>query len=114
MAEAGIDKVPETVLAVDTTSPRGSVALMRGGVIRALVGFDMEKTHSERLLPSVEFVTRMTGIELEEIDGFAVVSGPGSFTGIRIGIGSVQGLCQGLGRPAASATTLEVLAFSER
>ena len=105
--------IPGTILAVDTSSPTGSVALVGRGVVKGHVGLDIEKTYSERLLPTIEFLLEMLDIGMDDVEGFAVIAGPGSFTGVRIGICTVQGLCQGTGKPASSASTLEVMAVSE-
>jgi tRNA threonylcarbamoyladenosine biosynthesis protein TsaB len=98
------------ILAVDTTTPSGSVALLRDG---DLVGeFDLESasTHSARLLGSVDLLLRADGMDIQSVDAYAVAAGPGSFTGIRIGLSAVKSLAFASGKPVAPVSTLEALA----
>jgi tRNA threonylcarbamoyladenosine biosynthesis protein TsaB len=67
-------------------------------------------THSERLLGAIEFVLREARCPIGEIDGWAVSLGPGSFTGLRIGVSTVKGLAFATGKPVAGVSTLDVLA----
>jgi tRNA threonylcarbamoyladenosine biosynthesis protein TsaB len=103
------------VLAVDTTSAHGSVALVEDGDLEGLIGI-REKTprHAEVLLPTIDHLLRSLTLKLEDIDGFAVAVGPGSFTGLRIGIAAVEGLSFATGRPAAGVSALEATAFRFR
>jgi tRNA threonylcarbamoyladenosine biosynthesis protein TsaB len=100
------------VLAVDTTTRRGSVALVGEegtlGEARVLAS----DGHSRWLLPAVDALLRGAGCEPAEIDAFAVTCGPGSFTGLRIGLSSVQGLALACGRPCVGVSALDVLALS--
>jgi len=66
--------------------------------------------HSRWLLPAVEVLLRGLGLEASALDVFAVTTGPGSFTGLRVGLGSVQGLALASGRPCVGLPTLDVLA----
>jgi tRNA threonylcarbamoyladenosine biosynthesis protein TsaB len=103
------------VLAVDTTGAHGSVAVVEGGELEGLFGV-REKTprHAEVLLPAIDHLLRSLWLKLEEIDGFAVAVGPGSFTGLRIGIAAVEGLSFATGMPAAGVSALEATAFRFR
>jgi tRNA threonylcarbamoyladenosine biosynthesis protein TsaB len=69
-----------------------------------------DQTHSKRLLPMIDMALSAGGIGLREIDGFAVTIGPGSFTGLRIGVSTVKGLAWAVGKPVAGVSTLEALA----
>jgi tRNA threonylcarbamoyladenosine biosynthesis protein TsaB len=100
------------VLAVDTTSPRGSLAVAGEDGILAEARVVTEAGHSRWLLPAVEAVLRGLGLAAVELDAFAVTTGPGSFTGLRVGLGSVQGLALASGRPCVGLSTLDVLALS--
>jgi tRNA threonylcarbamoyladenosine biosynthesis protein TsaB len=104
------------ILAVDTTTERGSVAITDGEELLGELRLTLTSgaTHSERLLPGVDFLLRSLCLPLESIDGFAVTTGPGSFTGLRIGISSVQGLALGHARPCLGLSTLDVLAARAR
>lgn len=98
------------ILAVDTTTPSGSVALLRDG---DLVGeFDVESpsTHSSRLLRSVDLLLRANNLDIQAIDAYAVAAGPGSFTGIRIGLSAVKSFAFASGKMVAAVSTLEALA----
>jgi tRNA threonylcarbamoyladenosine biosynthesis protein TsaB len=98
------------ILAVDTTTPSGSVALLRDAEL--LGEFDLESfsTHSARLLRSVDFLVRAAGLDIQAVDAYAVAVGPGSFTGIRIGLSVVKSLAFASGKPVAEVSTLEALA----
>ena len=103
------------ILAVDTTGAHGSVAVVEDGELEGLIGI-RERTprHAESLLPTIDQLFRLLSLRLEEIDGFAVAVGPGSFTGLRIGIATVEGLSFATGKPAAGVSTLEATAFRYR
>ncbi len=98
------------ILAVDTTTPDGSVALLENGKLRIEVNWSSPVTHSSRLLKSVDFVLAGSGLEVGDVDGFACAVGPGSFTGIRIGVSAVKSLAFASGKPVASVSTLTALA----
>ncbi len=102
------------VLAVDTTSARGSVAVVaeQGPLAEARV--ESNGGHSRWLLPACQALLRGLGIEAGELDAFAVTVGPGSFTGLRVGLSSVQGLAFASGRPCVGLCTLDVLALAAR
>ncbi len=103
------------VLAVDTTGAHGSVAVVAGGELEGLIGIrEASPRHAESLLPSIDTLLRLLSLELEKIDGFAVAVGPGSFTGLRIGIATVEGLSFATGKPAAGVSALEATAFRFR
>ena len=101
------------VLAVDTTSERESVALADDLVVRAEVRV-RAAGHSRQILSAIEFVLRASGTAAGEIEGYAVTVGPGSFTGLRVGLSTVQGLALASGRPCLGVSTLDVLAAAHR
>jgi tRNA threonylcarbamoyladenosine biosynthesis protein TsaB len=98
------------VLAVDTTTARESVALAETGEVRGEVRLSPVDGHSRHLLPAVAFLLEGLGIAPADVDGYAVAAGPGSFTGLRVGIGTVQGLALAADRPCAAISALDVLA----
>jgi len=102
------------VLAVDTTTAQGSVAVVAEDAVRAEVRFLARDTHSRHLLPAIEFVLRAGETPIEGLAAFAVACGPGSFTGLRIGISTVQGLAAASGRGCVAVTALDALAFEAR
>ena len=71
---------------------------------------NIRKTHSERLLPLIDSLLNESAVEREQLQGIAVAAGPGSFTGIRIGVSTARALAQGLGIPAVGVSTLQALA----
>jgi tRNA threonylcarbamoyladenosine biosynthesis protein TsaB len=102
------------VLAVDTTSPRGSLAVADASGLLAETRVVSEAGHSHWLLPRVDAMLRGLGLGAAELDLFAVTSGPGSFTGLRVGLGSVQGLALASRRPCLGVPTLDVVAHAAR
>jgi tRNA threonylcarbamoyladenosine biosynthesis protein TsaB len=98
------------VLAVDTTTPSGSVALLREGELAGEFNLESPSTYSARLLGSIDFLLRAHGLDIQAVDAYAVAAGPGSFTGIRIGLSAVKSLAFASGKPVAAVSTLEALA----
>jgi len=98
------------ILAVDTTMPSGSVALIEDGTLLGEVNVESAATHSARLFRAVDFLVGAHGRSVRDVDAFAVAAGPGSFTGIRIGLGAVKALALASGRPVAPVSTLLALA----
>ena len=84
------------ILAIETSGRLGSVAVMRNDEIVSFLVSGVQRTHSERLMPVIDSVMRLSGIKNEQLDAIAVSIGPGSFTGLRIGVGTAQGLATAL------------------
>lgn len=102
------------ILAVDTTTFSGSVALLRDTKLLGEISLESPMTHSEKLLPAINFILKMNDLEVSDIQGFALTVGPGSFTGIRIGLSTVKSFSCASGKPVAPVSTLEALAFKLR
>lgn len=100
------------ILSVETATLSGSVAVSRGDEILGVVSGDAGISHSNTLLGDVDKLLAQTQITLSQIDLFAVATGPGSFTGLRIGIATVKALAATLDRPTAGIPTLEAVALS--
>jgi tRNA threonylcarbamoyladenosine biosynthesis protein TsaB len=98
------------ILAVDTTTPSGSVALLEDGALVGEANVESAATHSARLLRSIDFLLGTHGRDIQAVDGYAVAAGPGSFTGIRIGIAAVKSLALASAKPVAPVSTLLALA----
>ena len=100
------------VLGVETSTMQGGVALVgdRGLVSEYIL--NVEATHSERLLPTIDRMLRDAGVGPEDLGGIAVSIGPGSFTGLRISLSTVKGLAHATGLPVVSVPTLEALAWA--
>ena len=102
------------VLAVDTTSASGSVAVGDAGRVQGELRLASPTAHSARLLPAVEFLLASLALTPRDLDGYAVVVGPGSFTGLRVGLSTVQGLALASGRPCLGVSALDLLAARMR
>ena len=100
------------VLGVDTSLPLLSVALLRDGVLIGAVALEGKDSRNEKLLPAVDWLLRESGVERSAIDLFAVTRGPGSFTGVRIGLATVQGMALALDRLLCAMSTHEAIASS--
>ncbi|MCT8972142.1 tRNA (adenosine(37)-N6)-threonylcarbamoyltransferase complex dimerization subunit type 1 TsaB [Microbaculum marinisediminis] len=101
------------ILAVDTALSACSVAILLGD--RAVVRCEpMPRGHAEALMPMLADALAEAGIGYGAIDRFAVTVGPGTFTGVRVGVAAVRGLALATGRPAVGVTTLEALAATAR
>lgn len=101
------------ILAFDSSALTASVALFRDGSVLSEISSTNGLNHSVRLLPMIDEVLTLSDTTLEETDAFAVSAGPGSFTGVRIGISTLKGLAFGTEKPCAPVSTLEALAFGE-
>jgi tRNA threonylcarbamoyladenosine biosynthesis protein TsaB len=101
------------ILAIETSTLLGGVAATddSSGLI-AEVRFNVKSTHSERLMTEIDHVLKGSGLQISDIDAFAVSIGPGSFTGLRIGVSTVKGFSYATGKPIVTVPTLEVLAWN--
>ena len=99
------------VFGIDTAVETGSVAIVEDDVLIAEVLLTSRQTHARRLMKAIDTVLSMTASHLSDFDGFAVSVGPGSFTGLRIGISTVKGLAFSVGKPIAAVITLDALAL---
>jgi tRNA threonylcarbamoyladenosine biosynthesis protein TsaB len=99
------------ILALDTATRCCSAAAMIGERLAVEMAVVSERTHSVRVMAMIRETLQMAELELPEIDAFAISLGPGSFTGLRIGISTVQGLAFAGGQPCVGVSTLEALAL---
>jgi tRNA threonylcarbamoyladenosine biosynthesis protein TsaB len=106
------DPLIPQILSVETATLAGSVALSRGDEVIAALAGDSGVSHSNTLLSDIDKVLAEAEVDLAEIDVFAVATGPGSFTGLRIGIATVKGLAATLDRPTAGVPTLHAVALA--
>lgn len=102
------------ILSVETAMLAGSVSLSRGKEVLATVSGDNQVSHSNTLLSEIDQVLNEAGYSLADIDLYAVATGPGSFTGLRIGIATVKALAFTLQRPCIGIPTLYAVAHSAR
>jgi tRNA threonylcarbamoyladenosine biosynthesis protein TsaB len=99
-------------LALDTTTKAGSVAVMEGDRLLAVIHGDAGRTHGERLPGEIEAVLRRADVTPRELGLLAVATGPGAFTGLRIGLAAIQGLAMVIDRPVVGVSALDALAAS--
>jgi tRNA threonylcarbamoyladenosine biosynthesis protein TsaB len=98
------------ILAVDTSTRAGSVAFLEDDTVVAELRASSAETHAKRLMRMVDGTLQLAGLGLEACDAFAVTIGPGSFTGLRIGISTVKGFAFATGKPVTGVSTLDALA----
>ncbi len=99
------------VLGVDTSREMGSVALVDSAGGLAKRRMEPGGGHGQRIFYEIEELLRDCGVALEEVDGFAAGSGPGSFTGVRIALAAVKGLAEAQGKPVFGVSNLQALAW---
>ena len=100
------------ILAIDTSALPCSVAILEDDDLRASYTVDLKRTHSETLLPMIDSLFETTGIMKKEIDLIACASGPGSFTGLRIGAATAKGIGLALDKPIIPVPTLLSLSYN--
>ena len=100
------------VMGIDTSTTQGGVALLSGQGVICEYTLNIKATYSERLLPLIERALQDAGITLGQVEGFAVAVGPGSFTGLRIGLSTAKGLVVVGGQPLVGVSTLEAMAWT--
>lgn len=100
------------VLASDTSTKKAHFALLEEGTLRTEVLVNTEKKHGETFLPAIEELLSKADREIDEVDLFVTTVGPGSFTGIRVGVSALKGLAFALDKPLVGVSTLETLAMN--
>ncbi len=98
------------ILATDTSLPILSVALIRDAQLLGASAVEGRSSRNEKLLPAIDWLLTETGSDRRDIDLFAVTRGPGSFTGVRIGLATMQGMALALGKPVCAMSTHEAIA----
>ena len=100
------------ILALDSTAEVSTVAVCNRDQLISEITVNTGNTHSATLLPALEQALRMAEITVNDIDVFACSTGPGSFTGVRIGAATIKGIAYGKNKPCVSVSTLEALAYN--
>jgi len=100
------------ILNIDTSAEKAQVSFADHGKVLHTIFSDSQKEHASFLQIAVLELSRITGIQLKDIDAVAVTSGPGSYTGLRVGLSSAKGFCYALKKPLITMNTLEVLVIS--
>jgi tRNA threonylcarbamoyladenosine biosynthesis protein TsaB len=103
-----------TVLGIETATDICSSAVVIDSRVVSELSVDQPRIHAEVLLPQIEEVLQAARVRLDQIDGIAVSIGPGSFTGLRIGLGVAKGLAWASGKPLAAVPTMKALAGKTR
>jgi tRNA threonylcarbamoyladenosine biosynthesis protein TsaB len=101
-------------LALDTSSPSGSLAFLRDDKLIAVVGTSSVEIYSSRVFRHLDFLLAELSLRLQDFDLFAVAAGPGSFTGLRVGLAAVKGWAEVFGKPIAALSALEAIAAQSR
>ena len=99
------------ILALDSSAVSASAAILDDDKVLGEFFINTKQTHSQTLMPMVQQVLTQTKTNLEEIDLFAVSVGPGSFTGVRIGVACVKGMAFAQNKPCIAVSTLEAMAY---
>lgn len=100
------------VLAIDSSGLVATVAVAEEEHLIAEYTVDYKKTHSQTLLPMLEEVKKMINLDLSTIDAIGISSGPGSFTGLRIGSATVKGMAMALNKPLVEIPTIDAMAYN--
>ena len=98
------------ILNIETATKTCSVSIAKEGSLLALKEKHGEYSHAENLTAFIQETIKLAGIELNELDAIAVSKGPGSYTGLRIGVSTAKGLCFALNKPLLAVNTLEAMA----
>lgn len=100
------------VLSIDTSSSVATCALLRDDCLLGEYVINNKREHSVLVLKIVEMLLKDNGVDIDEVDGFVISKGPGSFTGLRIGMATIKGLSFGTSKPYISVSSLDALAYS--
>lgn len=102
------------ILSLDTSTEKGSIAILENRDVVSALFLSQGKSYSQSLIPSIEFLLQQNSLSLKDMDGFAVSIGPGSFTGIRIGISCIKAFSLALNKKIAPISSLFALAYKLR
>src|ERR1700743_1711256 len=102
------------ILNIDTSTTRGEIGLAKDGQTLFQLTNDQPKEHAAWLHPAVQQLLQTTGHAMKELTAVAVTAGPGSYTGLRVGMAAAKGFCYALGIPLITESTLKVMAFTAR
>jgi len=102
------------ILGIDTATPILALGIVDDEKVLSEIRFNAGQTHAQLLLPSIEKVLKDADLELEDLNGIALSIGPGSFTGLRIGLATAKGLCFASGKPLLTVPTLDGLVYFNR
>ncbi|TAD90131.1 MAG: tRNA (adenosine(37)-N6)-threonylcarbamoyltransferase complex dimerization subunit type 1 TsaB [Bacteroidetes bacterium] len=98
------------ILCIDTSGATGSVSIAADGALLGELSNPLPTEHAAFLQPAVQLLTQRLGLQLAQIDAVAVSNGPGSYTGLRVGLASAKGICFALGKPLIALSSLQIMA----
>ncbi|MEK7200188.1 MAG: tRNA (adenosine(37)-N6)-threonylcarbamoyltransferase complex dimerization subunit type 1 TsaB, partial [Bacteroidota bacterium] len=98
------------LLHIDTATEHASVCLSEGCIVLGLIESDEQKNHASFIQPAIQQLMANSPYSLNQLDAIAVTAGPGSYTGLRVGLASAKGICYALDKPLIMVNTLEVMA----
>ncbi len=99
-------------IGIDSSTEVGAIGLINDEELLAEINISLYRRHSKRLLPNIKYMLEETGFNIKDLEGIAVTVGPGSFTGLRIGLSTVKAFAQFLNIPIIGLSTLDVLAYN--
>lgn len=102
------------VFGIDTCCMAATAALVNEKIMVAQTVINQNKTHSQIMMPQIENMFRASEVDPKSVDAFAAAVGPGSFTGVRIGVATAKALAQASGKPCVAVSTLEALAYGSK
>ncbi|MGH9865617.1 MAG: tRNA (adenosine(37)-N6)-threonylcarbamoyltransferase complex dimerization subunit type 1 TsaB [Candidatus Acidiferrales bacterium] len=102
------------LLAIDTSTPTGSLSVLRDGQVAGVVSTSVDEAYSTRLFRQLDFLLAELHLEMRQFDIFAVVAGPGSFTGLRVGLAAVKGWAEVFDKPIVPLSGLEAVAAQSK
>src|SRR5215204_3655132 len=97
------------LLHIDTAVENASVCISKNGVLIGIAEHKNQKDHAAWIQPAIQLLMKEAGYNLKDLDAIAVSNGPGSYTGLRVGLASAKGLCYALNIPLITLSTLEVM-----
>lgn len=100
------------LLAIDTSTILGGAAVIEDDNLIAETRMNVKITHSERIMGEIDYIVKRSGLKIDDIDVFAIAIGPGSFTGLRVGLSTIKGLVYAAGKRLVSVSTLHALAYA--
>ncbi len=100
------------ILAIDTSTDYMTLAVMDGEIVIRRFHRKADRNHAKLLIPTIDSLLKKSRIKLKQLDGFCIGIGPGSFTGLRIGVTTIKGLSLTTGKPIAAVPTLDAVAYN--
>lgn len=99
------------ILGIDTATPYLALGIVEENKVLSEIRFNAKQAHAQLLVPNIDKILKDAELELEDLDGIALSIGPGSFTGLRIGLATAKGLCFASGKPLITVSTLDALVY---